>query len=334
MQNKGIQNKGMENKSPENKQLWFTRRGNEVRGPFPAQQISRFILLGRIVETDELSSDQINWQPVSAVPVLVPEELKADLSEPEAKERLMIARMREDERRAGDRRDRQADKPVQERRRRGDDRRTEEEDLIIRHREVKSAIADAAHTPKQNYFLRVLVALLVIGGIIAGAWYYQPWQEQDSADCSAAPQPWVNWSNCLMEGKRLATMDLRGSRLRNANLGGADLRGSQLTGADMAYTSLVGAQLNGAQMEQVALVGANLRSAKLIGTDLTGANMAYAVLQAANLTNADLSNTDLTNADLQGAVLEATTLTGAKMDNVIWIDGSVCARGSIGKCNK
>lgn len=318
-----------------NKQLWFTRRGNEVRGPFPAQQISRFILLGRIQETDELSNDQIHWQPVSAIPVLVPEEMKADLSDPDAKQRLMIARMREDERRAGDRRDRQeADKPPQERRRRGSDRRADEEDLMVRHREVKSAIADAAHAPKQNYFLRGVVALLLIGGIIAGAWYYQPWQEQDSADCSAAPQPWVNWSNCLMEGVRLAATDLRGSRLRNANLGGADLRGSQLTGADMAYTSLVGAQLNGAQMEQAALVGANLRSAKLIGTDLTGANLAYAVLQAANLTNADLSNTDLTNADMQGAVLSSTILTGAKMDNVIWVDGSVCARGSVGKCNK
>ena len=88
----------------QSKQLWYTRRGNEVRGPFPAPQISRFILLGRIRETDELSSNQHDWQKVSDVPVLMPEELKANQDDPAARERLLIARMREDERSAHNRR--------------------------------------------------------------------------------------------------------------------------------------------------------------------------------------------------------------------------------------
>ena len=86
-------------------QLWYTRRGSQVRGPFPAQQISRFILLGRIHDTDELSTDQHAWQKVTDVPILIPQEMQADLTQPEAHERLIIARMREDERSARDRRD-------------------------------------------------------------------------------------------------------------------------------------------------------------------------------------------------------------------------------------
>jgi uncharacterized protein YjbI with pentapeptide repeats len=320
----------------QNKQLWYTRRGSEVRGPFPAPQISRFILLGRIYDTDELSTDQHHWQKVSDVPVLVPEELKADLSDPEARERLMIARMREDERSARDRRGKgEEGAPPEERRQRSeDDRRRHEEEKMLRHREIKTAIAEAAVQRRNHYFLRGVLATLTIAALIVGAWYYQPWQSQDAVDCNAMPQPWVNWSNCLMEGVRLATADLRGARMRNANLAGGDLRGSQLGGADMAYTNLVGTKLTGAHMGQVALVGANLRNAELKDADLKEANMAYAILQNADLSGADLSNADLSNADLQGANLKSARLAGAKLDNAIWIDGQVCATGSLGSCTK
>ena len=206
-------------------QLWYTRRGNIVRGPFPAPQISRFILLGRIIDTDELSADQINWQPVSSVPVLIPEELKADPNDPKARERLLMARMREDERSAVDRRSRKggAEVPTLDRRQRVDnDRRSQEDEQLIRHRQVKTAITEASKQSQNNYFLRAVMAMTIIGGLVGGAWYYQPWEMLESSDCNAPAQPWVNWSNCLMEGVRLAATDLRGARLRNANLSGAD----------------------------------------------------------------------------------------------------------------
>ena len=34
---------------------WFTRREGVIRGPFPAGEITRYILLGRIRLDDELS---------------------------------------------------------------------------------------------------------------------------------------------------------------------------------------------------------------------------------------------------------------------------------------
>lgn len=323
----------------QSKQLWYTRRGNEVRGPFPAPQISRFILLGRIRETDELSHNQHEWQKVTDVPVLMPEELKGNQEDPAARERLLIARMREDERSARNRRGDgnsgdNSESPAVERRQRDDnDRRKNEEEQLIRHREIKTAIAESARQNKDHNFLRGVMATLVVAGLIGGAWYYQPWQKQDSADCNASAQPWVNWSNCSMEGLRLANTDLRGARMRNAKLAGGDFRGSQLGGADLAYTDLVGANLSGAQMSQAALVGANLRNADLSAANLNGTNLAYAILQGVDLTGADLIGSDLSNADLKGATITFAKIADAKLDKTIWIDGKVCAVGSVGNCN-
>ena len=87
-----------------NKQLWYTRRDKEIRGPFPPGLITRYILLGRIQESDELSTDQLSWQQVSCLPDLIPPQMKLDLSMPDNMEKLRIARMREDERETVDRR--------------------------------------------------------------------------------------------------------------------------------------------------------------------------------------------------------------------------------------
>ena len=317
------------------KQLWYTRRGDEVRGPFPAGQITRFILLGRIRESDELSVDQQTWQSVSDVPVLLPEEMKADLDDPAAQERLMIARMREDERAARDRRgDDEVTPPgvPRDRRRSDDDRRSWEESEMLRHREIKTAIADAARHSRQNYFLRGAVAALLFSALLGSALYYHPWVEQASSDCNAIPQPWVNWSNCFMEGAQMAAFDLRGARLRNANLSTSDLRGAILTGADLAYSTLTMSNMKDAIVVQGSLVGATLRRAQLQGADLTDANLTYAILQDADLSNAKLVNADLRNADLRGAVLEGADLSNALLGNVQWIDGRVCRADSVGRC--
>ncbi|NOX92578.1 MAG: pentapeptide repeat-containing protein [Gammaproteobacteria bacterium] len=318
----------------QSKQRWYTRRGDQIRGPFPAPQISRFILLGRIHDTDELSTDQLSWQKVADVPVLLPEELKADLSNPKAYEKLMIARMREDERGARDRRDQaESGAPLPERRSTDSGRRQDEGDVVLRHREIKTAIAEAAAQRKHHYFLRGVLATLFLVSIISAAWYFQPWQEQESADCNARPQPWVNWDNCQMEGVKLVTADLRGAHLRNANMGGADLRGAYLGGADIAYTNLVGANLSGAELAQAIMLGANMRNADLAGASLNSADLSYAILQGADLTNADLRESDLSNADLTGATLSASKLEGARLDHAIWLDGSVCVVGSVGACS-
>ncbi|WP_455366758.1 hypothetical protein [Kaarinaea lacus] len=147
-------------------QLWYTRRHKEIRGPFPTGQITRYILLGRIVETDQLSTDQISWQPVSDVPELIPDELKLDLSIPENQEKLRIARMREDEREAGDRREKQRQTNSKEHKnytRRGGDRRSSESSDVIRHREIKTQLLESLREKRQqDYIPRILGLMFVL----------------------------------------------------------------------------------------------------------------------------------------------------------------------------
>lgn len=147
-----------------NKQLWYTRRDKEVRGPFPAGLITRYILLGRIIEEDELSVDQVSWQSVSEMPELIPEEMKLDLSIPENQEKLRIARMREDEREATDRRSKQSDgNSAGNHKRSGVDRRKNEPSEVWRHREIKDQLlASLREKEKESYISRIVWGSFVL----------------------------------------------------------------------------------------------------------------------------------------------------------------------------
>jgi hypothetical protein len=72
--------------------LWSTRRYGIVRGPYPGKQVSRYILLGRICENDELKPDDGDWASLSAYPELIPEVMKLPPSE-ENLQKLLMARM-------------------------------------------------------------------------------------------------------------------------------------------------------------------------------------------------------------------------------------------------
>ena len=93
----------MTNPTPSAAKLWFARRDSVVRGPFPEAWIRRYLLLGRIRLTDELRSDQGDWQPAFRCGELIPDELRQPLTE-ENLARLKQARLEADERGPGDRR--------------------------------------------------------------------------------------------------------------------------------------------------------------------------------------------------------------------------------------
>lgn len=148
-----------------NNQLWYTRREKEIRGPFPAGLITRYILLGRIREDDELSVDQLSWQIVSEKPELIPEELKLDLSIPENQERLRIARMREDEREATNRRSKKVANgdDANTFKRSGIERRKTEPDDVKRHREIKDQLlVSLRKKSRENYVSRFVWLTFVL----------------------------------------------------------------------------------------------------------------------------------------------------------------------------
>jgi len=302
------------------KQLWYTRRGDEIRGPYPAGLITRYILLGRIRDTDELSIDQEAWTPVAEHEELIPDVLKADLSTKDAQQRLLAAKRWEDERRGEERRGpRERQLPDEDRRAR-QERRGPEAPEVVSRRPVALALEKEARARRQGHVVRGSGTLALIILILGVGWYYASQQEplvykvrlEDPEHCSAPPAPRVDWSNCHLEGGQWNNADLSGARLRNATLTGAQLVGAKLAGADLAYANLSFAELQNTDLSRAVLVGANL--------------------QRADLANANLQDADLSYVNLTGAVLRGANLANARLGNAIWVDKSVCALGSIGRC--
>ena len=318
--------------------LWYTRRGKQVRGPYPSGMIRRYILLGRILETDELSADQSRWQSVTAFPELYPEELKVDLNDPENRERLRLARLREDERKFGDRRNRYdgtADDPDEIRHKRtGIERRDDEPIEALRHREIKTDFTEslARANQKERYSVRILLVVTFLISVVALAATYAPKRGIAINNCNNEPAPYVNWSNCRIDGLKLANEDLTGAQFRNSSFTGADLHNTKLKGAEFSYANMSNVSLSNADMSEAVMVGTTLRSANLSNAKLQGANLRYAILHNAILMGADLSHADLTYAMLNGAYLKGVNLEGAILDKAIWTDNTVCAPESIGRC--
>ncbi len=298
------------------KRLWYTRRGGQVRGPFPTGLVSRYILLGRVHEGDELSVDMEEWQPLSAFPQLLPSVLRGpgqQADEDERLQRLKDARRWEDERSGMERRDREGvAEEFARQRRRFSDRRQPEPVELIQHRLTKVHLRSATAPRRERYLPQLLIALVLLGGVGLLAYYYPNSNIKSASDCQAAPHPGVNWSNCALEGVELVGQDLRGAILRNANLSGANLRQTQMPGNDLSYSNLNSSDLSNAELSRANMKGVNLRNA--------------------NLTNAHLSGADLSYADLTGANLEGVDLSAANLENAIWPDQTLCGPGSIGQC--
>jgi len=76
---------------------WYVQKGSKVQGPYSAHEVGRYLLLGRVRNTDRVSRDGELWEPVTQVPELIPEEL-LDLDTDVGFQRFVDARSREDQR--------------------------------------------------------------------------------------------------------------------------------------------------------------------------------------------------------------------------------------------
>ncbi len=277
--------------------IWYIRRGRQVKGPFPAGQISQYLVLGRVVLTDEVSQDRETWRPVGAVPDLVPEVLRADPDDPEARERLEAARRWADERRGAD----AGPWSGSERRARGG---------AAHPRPARPGEGGGSGAWQR---LAAVGAGAAIMAVAVWLGFTLPSASLVSAArCDAPPAPGVNWSYC-----RLSGLQAPGARLEGALLNSVELDGARLTGADLREADLSYADLGNARLVRADLAGARLKGASLRGADLAGAD----------LRGADLSYADLSRARLEGARLE-----GARLDHAVWTDGRRCRRGSLGTC--
>ncbi len=77
--------------------VWYVQKGSRVQGPYSAHEVGRYLLLGRVRNTDRVSRDGELWEPVTQVPELIPEEL-LDLDTDVGFQRFVDARSRHDQR--------------------------------------------------------------------------------------------------------------------------------------------------------------------------------------------------------------------------------------------
>ena len=293
------------------RRLWFVRRNQDVRGPFPTAAIAQFLLIGRLHKADEVSLDREVWEQIGSVPELVPHVMKADLTDPVNQSNLEASRHGADERKEIDRR--QGSDPSHQDQRDGERRMAESaEEHALRQARMSKRLAEAEHKSRMQNLIVFLVLFVICGGLLGLVFIYNPDEELPDVDCNTPPAIGVNWSNCNFQGAELNGVELSNAHIRNANLSNASLFRADLHGVDLSYT--------------------NLGLANLRMTNLVSANLVGAVFKNSDLRGANLSGADLSYADLQGAQLAGVNLDGAKLDKTIWVDGQLCVQGSVGTC--
>lgn len=299
----------------ENKQdsLWYVRRGKTVKGPFPAEQIKSYALLGRIKENDEVCQDKKNWALLTNFPHLVPIELKNKDTEA-AQSELIRAKIRADERYHPDRRDGEDPEAVAQFKRRGVERRSPEPDELVRARDLWIDQQKKIRSRKSASYWPMVIVIIAFASVTLLLFNRETVIDVSQPDCAAAALANVNWSHCQKDRASLVGKDLSNATLLSISLINAQLSKVQLQASDLSYANLK---------------GANMRSADLSNARLMGANLVGANLHSANFSGSDMRYTDLSGANLQNAKLQGAQLSGA-----IWIDGKTCKANSIGSCIK
>jgi hypothetical protein len=274
---------------------WYLKLNGERRGPFPAWQVSRYMLLQRIDTQTPVSRDGEKWEHLGKVPELHPERRLAIIDLPEEEKQRLEAT----------------------------EKWVEEHPNLFKpaHRHVGEggSYEEQAYTHVEvrphkspNRLLAYSVVLLVLLAVVAIPYLIPPSEKPSEPQCDAPVAPRVNWSNCLLSSSSLEGADLTEAVLRNVNLSVSILRRAKLIKADLAYANLSLSNLSGAQLQNAQLKGANLRNS--------------------NLRNANLEGADLSYADLSGAKLKGANFTNVRLGYAIWEENVTCMPQSVGKC--
>jgi hypothetical protein len=288
-------------------QLWYLRDNEKITGPFPTGLIQRYLLLGRLHTSDEVSIDGTHWRKIKDFAGLIPDELI--LARSGDAEPLRRAQLREDERAPGDRRGDRANTPDE---RRNGDRRRSEGQLIKQHRRLRAEL-NVRPQKRQAILIAALALVIAVGTLVALTAEKNYDTQITRRDCGAEPAPKVDWSNCRISNLDLPGADLHGVNWENSTISGARLDGANLSASDLSYIDL----------QSASLIEVNLSKVRLIGANLRGADLRFA----------DLSDSDLSYANLTGAKLDSAHLAGARLAKAIWIDGTECPADAVGRCN-
>lgn len=283
---------------------WYTRENGTVLGPFSNAIIKNKILIGRLSDNDEVSSDQQSWQLISTV---------TDLSNRAEPEELERSKRNLDERDGFDRRHSEvtvSDENLQKRTQ--EERRSSENDRDIEYRQLRTLLLKRYRQHKERLFWPLMTIFLIMSVTLGLALVFPTKLPMPLPNCETVAGPNINWNNCSKAKTDLRHQNLNGAQLRSSKLLGSNLWNASLIAADLDYADLRFTDLSYSQLQNSSLIGANLQKADLSYADLSNANLSFADLTAANLGGSNLNN--------------------AIFDSAIWPDGNTCAVGSIGQC--
>ena len=142
---------------------WYSRREGVIRGPFTAEDITRYLLLGRICLDDELSADKSTWSPANCFSDMLPPEV-INLTSWDDYQKLVEARMQVDERKSERRCQHCPNRnPCHPERRRNRDRRRQDDSVLVGRYLYNNSNRQSA--------LRPLILALLLATVLF-AWLY------------------------------------------------------------------------------------------------------------------------------------------------------------------
>jgi len=281
----------------------------KLLGLFPERQIHEFLLLGRVSLTDKISRDQKSWRQISTISNFASKESECDPDDEVCLLKQERARIRANERKGKDRRvaevldDQQQDQ-------RGQDRRENEDDKVSLSRVRHSGSNARAKQGTGGKQLAILFLLLITLGSALYIW--GPDNKQVDPQCDQPFVSGINWDNCDVLKVKAGRMNLKNITATNAHLSQASFYNAKLASSNLSYSDLSYADFRFARLTNVRMVGVNL--------------------QRASLSRAHLKNVDLSYADLRGVDITELTFEGVSLSKAIWVDGKVCAVGSVNSC--
>jgi len=133
--------------------------------------------------------------------------------------------------------------------------------------------------------------------------------------------------------KKTVAKSKRQARTKLAGNGGPQrIVARRLTRAEVQGILSTTRDFSGSDLSGMNLAGEDLSGTKFIRANLHSANLERADLAESDLELADLSGANLRGASLNQARLYGTRLEGTSMEGALWIDRTICRKGSVGSC--
>jgi uncharacterized protein YjbI with pentapeptide repeats len=150
------------------------------------------------------------------------------------------------------------------------------------------------------------------------------------AGCDDSPTDGVDYSNCqFSEGQDLSRAYIPNSNLSFISFIKVTFDKGVMMNSILANGNFVESSFIRVNLYEANLEGGNFEKANFLSANLTRVNFKGASLIETNFSNSNLFEADLTGANILNANFE-----GANLNNAVWIDGTKCSLGSIGKCAK